>query len=83
MLFYIDDILIASKHKSEIEKLKDLLNKVFEIKNPSNAKKVLSKEIFRNIAAATFYLSEERYIKKVLKRFDMQDCKLILTPLGL
>lgn len=33
ILLYVDDILIASKYKTEIDKLKKLLNHEFEMKN--------------------------------------------------
>ena len=33
-------------------------------------------------AAGTLFLSQEKYIKKVLERFDMHNSKSVLTPLG-
>ncbi len=82
LLLYMDDMLIASKHKTEVDKLNNLLKGVFEIKDLSNAKRILGMEIFRNRAAGTLFLSQEKYIKKVLERFDMHNSKLVLTPLG-
>ncbi len=52
------------------------------MKNLGNAKRILGMEIFRNKAAGTFFLSQEKYIRKVLERFDMLNCKPVLTPLG-
>lgn len=75
-------MLLASKYKFEIDKLKNLLNKEFEMKNFGNAKRILGMEIFRNTTASTLFLSQERYLRKVLERFDMLDCKPCLTPLG-
>ena len=39
LLLYVDDMLIATKNKSEIAKLKAQLNKEFEMKNLGAAKK--------------------------------------------
>ncbi|KAH9801557.1 hypothetical protein KPL71_001080 [Citrus sinensis] len=82
LLLYVDDMLIASKHKSEVEKLKNLLKSEFEMKDLGSAKRILGMEIFINRAAGTLFLSQEKYIKKVLERFDMHNSKPVLTPLG-
>ena len=39
-------------------------------------------DIMRNRAARTLFVSQERYILKVLDRFDMMDAKFVQTPLG-
>uniref|UniRef100_A0A3Q7I4E9 CCHC-type domain-containing protein n=1 Tax=Solanum lycopersicum TaxID=4081 RepID=A0A3Q7I4E9_SOLLC len=41
-LLYVDDMLIASKSKEEIEKLKNQLRKEFEMKDLGEAKKILA-----------------------------------------
>ncbi|KAH9679844.1 hypothetical protein KPL71_026299 [Citrus sinensis] len=82
LLLYVDDMLIASKQKSEVEKLKNLLKGEFEMKDLGSAKRILGMEIFRNRVAGTLFLSQEKYIKKVLERFDMHNSKPVLTPLG-
>ncbi|KAH9651061.1 hypothetical protein KPL70_026606 [Citrus sinensis] len=82
LLLYVDDMLIASKYKSEIERLKNLLKAEFEMKDLGNAKRILGMDIIRDRSAGTLFLSQEKYIKKVLERFEMQDCKPVQTPLG-
>ncbi|KAH9669014.1 hypothetical protein KPL70_021617 [Citrus sinensis] len=82
LLLYVDDMLIASKDKSEIERLKNLLKVEFEMKDLGNPKRILGMDIIRDRSAGTLFLSQEKYIKKVLERFKMQDCKPVQTPLG-
>ncbi|KAH9659867.1 hypothetical protein KPL70_024018 [Citrus sinensis] len=82
LLLYVDDMLIASKYKSEIERLKNLLKAEFEMKDIGNAKRILGMDIIRDRSAGTLFLSQEKYIKKVLERFEMQDCKPVQTPLS-
>ena len=41
MLLYVDDVLIASKSKVEIDKLKAQLAEEFEMKDHGEAKKIL------------------------------------------
>jgi len=45
LLLYVDDIHIASKNRSAIDKLKKDLSSEFEMKDLGEAKKVLDNEI--------------------------------------
>jgi len=82
LLLYVDDMLIASKSISEINKLKTLLNNKFEMKNLGAAKKILGMEIHRDRSAGKLYLSQKKYIEKVLQWFGMQNVKPVSTPLA-
>ena len=82
LLLYVDDILITGKNISHIEKLKNLLNREFKMKDLGSVKRILGIEIVRDRAAGTLFLSQSRYISKVLERFYMMDSKPVLTPLG-
>ena len=75
-------MLIAAKDKSEIAKLKAQLNKEFEMKDLSAAKKILGMEIITDRKSGMLYLSQRGYIKKVLRRFNMHDAKPVSTPLA-
>ena len=48
LLLYVDDMLIASKNRSAINKLKKNLSSEFEMKDLGEARKVLRLEIERN-----------------------------------
>nr|CAD40363.2 OSJNBa0093P23.9 [Oryza sativa Japonica Group] len=82
LLLYVDDMLIAAKDKSEIEKLKAQLSSEFEMKDLGAAKKILSMEITRERHSGKLYLSQKGYIEKVLRRFNMHDAKPVSTPLA-
>ncbi|KAH9685451.1 hypothetical protein KPL70_013959 [Citrus sinensis] len=45
LLLYMDDMLIAIKHKSEVDKLKNLLKSVFEMKDLGSAKMILAAQL--------------------------------------
>ena len=70
-LLYVDNMLIASKSKNEIEKLKTQLNQEFEMKDLGEAKKILGMEICRDRACGKVSLSHKQYLKKVLQQFSM------------
>ena len=66
LMLYIDDMLIASKSKSEIQVVKVKLQKEFKMKELGNARRILGIEIERDRKNGTLFLSHKSYIKKVL-----------------
>lgn len=83
LLLYVDDMLIASKNKVEIEKLKAQLNGEFEMKDLGEAKKILGMEISRDRKLGTLWLTQKDYLRRVLKRFGIHDeSKPVSTPLA-
>lgn len=84
LLLYVDDMLIASKDKTLINKLKSQLSREFEMKDLGAAKKILGMEmeILRDRKAGKLYLSQGHYLEKVLARFNMGNCKAVSTPLA-
>jgi len=73
-------MLIAAKHKSDVQKLKDILSAEFEIKDLGPANKTLCMEIYRDKSRKKLFLSQKGYIQKILSRFDMSTAKPIDTP---
>ncbi|KAG8488772.1 hypothetical protein CXB51_016789 [Gossypium anomalum] len=82
LLLYIDDMLIATKDKGKIRKVKAQLNEEFEMKDLRPAEKIFGMEILKDRKASKLYLSQKGYIEKVLCRFNMQSAKLVSTPLA-
>ena len=82
LLLYVDDMLIACKHKEEIEKLKSELKSEFEMKDLGSASKILGMQVKRDRAAKTLFLTQAGYVKKVLNKFGMVDVKEVSTPLA-
>lgn len=82
LLLYVDDMLIASKGKVEIDKLKSKLGKEFETKNLGAAKKILGMEISRERTNQKLFLSQKGYLERVVERFGMKGSKSVVTPLA-
>jgi len=82
LLLYVDDMLIAAKNMSEVNKLKAQLKQEFELKDLGAAKKILGMKIHKNIQEGKLFLSQKKYIEKVLERFGMLDAKPVKTPLA-
>ena len=52
------------------------------MKDLGAAKKILGMRIIRDKANGTLKLSLSEYVKKILSRFNMNEAKLVSTPLG-
>jgi len=79
VLVYVYNILIFSDNRSEENRIKDELLKSFKIKDFGTARHCLGIEIRRN--GDTICLSQQVYIREILKRFGMSECKPVSTPL--
>ncbi|KAH9770104.1 hypothetical protein KPL71_012259 [Citrus sinensis] len=82
LLLYVDDMLIACHDKEEINHLKKLLRREFEIKELGEAKRILGMDIIINRSKKSLFLTQQSYIQKVLVRFGMNDGKQVQTPLA-
>ncbi|GJX66452.1 retrovirus-related pol polyprotein from transposon TNT 1-94 [Tanacetum coccineum] len=80
LLLYVDDMLVAGPNKDRINKLKAQLAREFEMKDLGPANKILGMQIHRDRVSRKIWLSQKSYVKKILQRFNMQDCKPISTP---
>lgn len=80
LILYVDDMLIAAKGKSDVQKLKALLSAEFDMKDLGAAQKILGMEIYRERSQNKLFLSQKGYIQKVLSRFGMSTAKPIDTP---
>jgi len=78
----LDDMPIASRDKSLIHKLKTQLSNEFDMKELRATKKILGMEISRDRQVGKLFLSQQKYIERVLDRFNMNNCKLVSTPLA-
>ncbi|KAL3846133.1 hypothetical protein ACJIZ3_003536 [Penstemon smallii] len=81
LLLYVDDMLVAGPNKDRIKELKAQLAREFEMKDLGPANKILGMQIYRDRNNRKIWLSQQNYLKKILRRFNMQDCKPISTPL--
>ena len=80
LLLYVDDMLIASGDKQEIRSVKESLSKEFEMKDLGKASRILGMDIIRDRKKGILKLSQENYLEKVLKSFNMTEAKAVNTP---
>ena len=62
IVIYIDDLLLCSPHKQQIQKLKNVLNTKFEMMNLSPLKHYLGMQIIHNRTQKTLTLMQSTYL---------------------
>ena len=80
LVFYVDDILLATNDIGMLHETNTFLAKHFEMKDLGDASFVFGIQIHRDCSQGTLGLSQKSYNEKVLKRFGMEECKLGDTP---
>ena len=80
-LLYVDDAIAVFNHKQKMVEVEKRLGKDFEIKNLGSPKKYLGLEMKRNFEDRILYLHQRQFIEKMLKRFKMEGCKEVGTPM--
>lgn len=77
---YVDDGILCSNSEDMINKILDYLKKSFEV-SVEKANCFVGLQIERNTVNNTLKIHQRCYIEKILKRFNMQDCKPVSTPM--
>lgn len=78
---YVDDMLIIGKDVEYIRQLKLDLNGKFDTEDLGHAAYFLGVRITRDRKARTISLCQDAYIRAILKRFGMEECFPIRTPM--
>lgn len=79
LLLYVDDIILASNSESALRIIKVALNKEFNMKDLGELRCFLGIKIDRTKDG--LILNQTTYLKNILKRFNMEDCKGSKTPM--
>ena len=82
LLLYVDDMLIVGEDRSMINKLKKELSKSFDMKDLGPAQQILGMKIVRDRKVKRVWLSQQKYVEQVIRRFNMGDAKPVKTPLA-
>lgn len=79
VLVYVDDLIMASDDPSRVQQLKEALSAHFQVKDLGTAKFCLGLEFEQYENEIT--LCQSGYIRDVLAKFNMTNCKPVATPL--
>lgn len=78
---YVDDLPLIYQNEKEKEEVKRKLMSIYEMKDLGRLSYFLGINVEQDDNTGEIRLDQERYIKDVLKKFNMFDCKGIATPL--
>jgi hypothetical protein len=79
---YVDDILIIGKNRAIINLFKKSLSAYFKIKDLGEAVDYLGIEIKQNVLNGTIILSQEVYVKSIIRKFELENLKLVYMPIS-
>ena len=82
VLLYVDDLLLASDDLSRLQSIKNELSQRFKMKDLGEAHFILGLQIHRDRARRRLCVSQSQYVKSVLSRFSMEECKEACTPMS-
>jgi hypothetical protein len=72
LVLYVDDMILTSKSITVINRLKDEMAMAFDMKNLGAARQILGMEIFKDRRNGKLWLSQQKYVEKILLRFGMK-----------
>ena len=78
---YVDDLLIACSHLSNLTELKRQLTAQFDMEDLGEASFILGIDIRRDRPRRTISIGQSAYVNSLLERHGMSDCKAISTPM--
>lgn len=81
VLVYVDDLIMLASNMESMGDLKAKLEAEYDMTDLGELHYCLGVEFARDRVARTITMSQARYLEEVLKRFGMEDCKAIGTPL--
>jgi hypothetical protein len=81
VLIFVDDLILATNNKKELEAFKGELGRRFVIKDLGEISTYLGIDITRARDGHTMALNQGKYIDKLLNRFHLSDCKPKTTPM--
>jgi hypothetical protein len=71
---YVGDLIIIGNSEKMISGIKKKMLQIFEMKDLDELHYCLGLEVWRNVGQT--FLSQGKYVREVLKKFKMDQCKL-------
>ncbi|RWR85165.1 putative Polyprotein [Cinnamomum micranthum f. kanehirae] len=75
---YVDDLLIFGSNLHVINETKNMLCSYFDMKDLGEANFILGMKITKSCDG--IFLDQSHYVEKILKKYNYNDCKHVVTP---
>ena len=77
---YVDDIILATKDERKLVQAKKAIANKFTVKDMGELKYILGVNIHHSENG--IWIGQRNYTENVLKKFNMDKCKPVSTPVG-
>ena len=74
-------MLLVGNNMNLIKEVKQRQSSILDMKDIGPTHFILGMEIKRDRESKRLWLSQQKYIEEILKRFNIQDCKPIKVPI--
>lgn len=78
---WVDDLFIVSTSKGRLEETKNKIKRKWEATDQGEPRLLLGIQLERDIVNNSIKIYQKQYILKILRRFDMENCTPVSTPL--
>jgi hypothetical protein len=78
---YVDDILIASLSKEDIEEAKTIFKAEYKMKDLGNISRYLGLDVTQSTDRSSLQISQRSYIQEILRTYGFSDCNPTATPM--
>ncbi|GJQ99145.1 retrovirus-related pol polyprotein from transposon TNT 1-94 [Tanacetum coccineum] len=78
---YVDDLIFTGNNKRMIDQFKESMTRVFDMIDMGLMKYFMGLEVRQGIFG--IFVSQKAYAKEILKRYKMEDCNPVVTPMEL
>ena len=81
MTLYIDNLKLIGSDKSILDFISQQISAQFDIQNLEHIHHYLEMKVEQNCEIKTIHLSQEVYIKNLLKQHEMKNCHAVSTSM--
>jgi hypothetical protein len=80
IVVYVDDLILVCNNQNKLLQINKELSQKFEMKDLGESHFLLGMEVERNCDERLLCIDQIKYLKEILKRFQMEECKPIGVP---
>ena len=82
LLVYVDDLILTGNCPEKKQEVLDKLRTEFEVKDIGEPKEFLGIQITRHLSTRKLFLSQSKFVDKMVKRFGVESTPCVSTPMA-